>query len=71
MSNQLDTSVYPDLDGTPDSLETDESRADYVARIRGAWDYGIIPTEETFALFASTGGDIPSPADARGRGGVA
>jgi hypothetical protein len=52
MSHQLDTSVYPDLEDVPDNLETDESRADYMARICGAWDYGIIPTEETFALFA-------------------
>ena len=48
----LDTSVYPDLDDPPAHLNEDAERADYVARICGAWDFGLLPTPETFALFA-------------------
>ncbi|TAM73279.1 hypothetical protein EPN44_14205 [bacterium] len=46
----IDYSVYPDLDRLPDLVD-DEERADYVARICGAWDFGIVPTRETFQLF--------------------
>ncbi len=49
----LDGSVYPDLDSPPIDLPTDEAKADYVARICGAWDFGILPDRETFALFAT------------------
>ena len=49
----LDGSVYPDLDAVPDDLTTDGDKADYVARICGAWDFGILPERETFNLFAS------------------
>lgn len=52
MALLLDGSVYPDLDEPPDTLETDEDKADYVARVCGAWDFGILPTPDTFALFA-------------------
>ena len=44
--------MYPDLEEPPRALTTDYHRADYVARICGAWDYGIFPTPGTFALFA-------------------
>jgi hypothetical protein len=49
----LDYSVYPDLENPPTTLATDADRADYVARICGAWDFDIVPTRETFALFAT------------------
>jgi hypothetical protein len=48
----LDLSVYPDLEDPPHELTTDYDKADYVARICGAWDYGIFPTPETFELFS-------------------
>lgn len=48
----LDGTVYPDLAEPPHELTTDYERADYVARICGAWDFGVFPTRETFALFA-------------------
>jgi len=48
----LDGSVYPDLDEAPDTLDSDEDKADYVARVCRAWDFGIIPTPATFTLFA-------------------
>ena len=49
----LDGSVYPDRDAPPTTLDTDEEKADYVARICGAWDFGILPERDTFRLFAS------------------
>jgi hypothetical protein len=48
----VDASVYPDRDRPP-SLETDEEKADYVARICAAWDFGIVPDRETIALLAN------------------
>lgn len=46
----IDHSVYPDLDAPPDRLGTAGERADYVHRICAAWDFGIVPELETFAL---------------------
>lgn len=48
----IDGSVYPDLDVPPRSLDSPQARADYVHRICSAWDYGVPPTRETFALFS-------------------
>jgi hypothetical protein len=48
----IDSSVYPDVDEPPTVLETLEAKADYVHRICSAWDYGVHPEPETFALFA-------------------
>lgn len=48
----IDYTVYPDLEGPPTTLETDGDRADYVARVCAAWDFGVVPTEETFEGFA-------------------
>ena len=47
----IEHSVYPDLAEPPDALSTPEERADYVARICGAWDFGIVPERATFELF--------------------
>jgi hypothetical protein len=52
MEPMLDGSVYPDREGVPDTLDSDEDKADYVARVCGAWDFGLVPTPTTFALFA-------------------
>jgi len=46
----IDHSVYPDLDELPETFETMEARADYVHRVCSAWDYGVHPEPETFAL---------------------
>jgi hypothetical protein len=46
----IDHSVYPDLDDPPDRLETAEQKADYLARVCGAWDFGFPPTIATLAL---------------------
>lgn len=48
---RIDHSVYPDLDAPPDALETPGEKADYVHRICGAWDFGIVPDSDTFRLF--------------------
>ena len=48
----IDYSVYPDALSN-DSPHTDEDRAEYVARVCGAWDFGVIPTRATFTLFRS------------------
>lgn len=49
---KIDTSVYPDRDSVPTVLKTDQEKADYVARICAAWDFGILPDRETFAVLA-------------------
>jgi hypothetical protein len=49
----IDQSVYPDLEVPPDDLPAREDKADYVHRICCAWDFGIIPDQETFALFSA------------------
>ena len=48
----IDHSVYPDVDSPPTTLESDYDKADYVHRICSAWDFGIHPDLETFALFS-------------------
>jgi hypothetical protein len=48
----IDGSVYPDRESLPRSLDTFEDRADYVHRVCSAWDYGVPPDPETFALFS-------------------
>lgn len=48
----LDGSVYPDLEEPPSDLPTDEDKADYVARICGAWDHGVLPDRRTFELLS-------------------
>ena len=45
-------SLYPDLDSPPDELKTAEERADYVQRVCGQWDYGLVPEPETFRLLS-------------------
>jgi hypothetical protein len=53
MSTDLDHSVFPDLDELPDELPDSAARADYVQRICTAWDFGIHPDQQTFALFSA------------------
>jgi hypothetical protein len=48
----IDYRVYPDLEEPPEHLVTEAERADYVMRVCGAWDFGIMPTPATFTLFA-------------------
>jgi hypothetical protein len=53
MSTELDHSVFPDLDAPPEELSDDAARADYVQRICAAWDFGVHPDRQTFALFST------------------
>jgi hypothetical protein len=53
MSAQLDHSVFPDLDAPPDDLCDDAARADYLQRVCAAWDFGIHPDQQTFALLST------------------
>jgi hypothetical protein len=48
----IDGSVYPDWDSPPESLDSAEARADYVHRVCAAWEYGVHPDAETFAVFS-------------------
>lgn len=49
----IDYSVYPDVDELPTDFSSLEAQADYLTRVCGAWDFGMIPTPETFELFAT------------------
>ena len=46
MSFRLDGSLYPDEE-QPTSLESLPEKVDYLARLCSAWDFGILPDEET------------------------
>ncbi len=50
---KLDYSLFPDVSELADTLTTDGDQADYLARVCGAWDFGIVPMLETFQLFRS------------------
>lgn len=42
----LDGSLYPDTN-VPDSLDTLADRADFLARLCSAWDFGVLPRQST------------------------
>lgn len=44
----LDGSLYPDTD-IPESLKSLSDRVDFLARLCAAWDFGILPREDTVA----------------------
>ena len=50
MTEYIDYSVYPDLSELPETLDTDEQKADYIHRLCSAWDFDIYPEKATFAL---------------------
>ena len=45
-SKCIDRALYPDIE-TPDSLDTLADKVNFLARHCGAWDFGILPYEET------------------------
>jgi hypothetical protein len=47
----IDHSVYPDIE-PPDDLPTDEDKADYIQRLCGAWDFGVVPEIATVRALA-------------------
>lgn len=44
----LDGALYPDVE-IPDGLETLADQVDFLARLCGAWDFGLLPGAETIA----------------------
>ena len=46
MQDWIDGALYPDTE-PPEALETLADRVDFLARLCGAWDFGILPYEET------------------------
>jgi hypothetical protein len=42
----IDGTLYPDRE-PPEQLETLADRVDFLVRLCGAWDFGILPDEET------------------------
>lgn len=48
MPSWIDGSLYPDADA-PEAIETLEARIDFVARLCGAWDFGVLPEADTVA----------------------
>jgi hypothetical protein len=48
MASWIDGSLYPDMP-PPETLESLGDRVDFLARLCGAWDFGILPLEETVA----------------------
>ena len=48
MSSWIDGTLYPDV-APPTQINSLEERVDFLARLCGAWDFGLLPTEETVA----------------------
>lgn len=46
MPSWIDGALYPDT-AVPDALDTLEERVDFLARLCGAWDFGVLPEPET------------------------
>lgn len=46
MNTWIDGTLYPDTE-TPDELPTLADRVDFLARLCAAWDFGILPEQET------------------------
>ncbi len=46
MPSWIDGSLYPDT-AVPDALDSLEDRVDFLVRLCGAWDFGILPEWET------------------------
>jgi hypothetical protein len=46
MPSWIDGSLYPDTE-IPEDLPTMADRVDFLVRLCGAWDFGILPEQET------------------------
>lgn len=46
MQEWIDGALYPEIE-PPEALENLADRVDFLARLCGAWDFGILPYEET------------------------
>jgi len=48
MPSWIDGALYPDTE-VPASLSSLAERVDFLARLCGAWDFGLLPERETIA----------------------
>jgi hypothetical protein len=48
MPSWIDGALYPDME-VPASLSSLAERVDYLVRLCGAWDFGLLPERETIA----------------------
>jgi hypothetical protein len=48
MLSWIDGSLYPDTE-TPATLDSLGERVDFLVRLCGAWDFGVLPGRETIA----------------------
>lgn len=48
MPSWIDGSVYPDLE-TPGEIKTLPERVDFLCRLCAAWDFGILPQNDSVA----------------------
>lgn len=48
MASWIDGTLYPDVE-IPQSLNSIEEKIDFIARLCAAWDFGIVPDDETLA----------------------
>ncbi|MEJ2559963.1 MAG: hypothetical protein P8186_27840 [Anaerolineae bacterium] len=46
MPSWIDGALYPDR-ATPSTIRTLSERVDFLARLCAAWDFGVLPEEET------------------------
>ena len=46
MPSWIDGALYPDVE-TPASISTLPEQVDFLARLCAAWDFGVLPEEET------------------------
>jgi hypothetical protein len=46
MPSWIDGSLYPDREA-PDAVDDVKDRVDFLVRLCGAWDFGILPRDET------------------------
>ena len=46
MPSWIDGTLYPDA-AIPDQIETLDDRVDFLARLCPAWDFGVLPENET------------------------
>jgi hypothetical protein len=48
MPSWIDGALYPDTE-VPASLDSLPEQVDFLVRLCGAWDFGVLPTRETIA----------------------
>jgi len=54
MLSWIDGSLYPD-GAVPESIDSLAERVDFIVRLCGAWDFGVLPGRETIAEIRRSG----------------